>query len=823
MVVAAMIVLVAAASPVTAQIIRGSVFLPDGATPVAGAIVLAQDESGGTAGRVLTSPRGEFTLRLPAAGRYGLTVMRIGFRPTVIPSRIVAAGAVDTVRVVFVGEPVTLSGMNVRDRESCRIRADSGLAVARVWEEARKAMLSSQLSAEGAPLLAEWIEYDRTLDSDARYVRQQKIRTTKNPTNHAFRSAPVALLDTAGYVVTDATGTTYYLPDAEVLLSPSFAASHCFRLQAPPNGGANLIGVAFSPTGNRKDLREIEGTAWVNRETAELKSLEIRYTNLPEMLEAAHPGGSVEFLRLNDGNWLINRWNVRMPQLGVTTRSSGIGAPSGRSTSAAAIRGTQVTGGEVNRVSRRDSTFYEWHGPRLRVLLRSNDSIMRPAGAKFELDGTDYAQRANIDGQVDMSPVLAGRYKAKIHTALMDSLGMPPVEQDVDVRDGSGVDTLRLPRARDLLTTVCPRDSVKNGEGMLRGRVVDEKGGALRQAAVVVTWQTNFAIVGGVRGDQVNHTEKTIGGLSDNAGGWRLCGVPRNIPVVVSVATDAGSAARGATLTEDFGAVDLQLGSNSASGTEKALASIGAAARRSALVEVAVFNLAGAPVPEVTVDVQPPTGPTRTVVTGATGRALIPEIAPGVLKLRARRVGFKEGQVAVTVEGGRNTVPIILGQNAAPALDTMRVVGGRKTVDRLDGFETRRLNRQATRSYTREDIVKRNPTAMWQMITNVPALKIVDSGMVTAQSTRSVASTPNGQMTASGVKDNWVSACYFAVMVDGQMLTPSGNDKAVDLRLLPPPEEVHGLEVFSGPSSIPPQFGGVGVDKWCGLIAVWTR
>jgi hypothetical protein len=78
-------------------------------------------------------------------------------------------------------------------------------------------------------------------------------------------------------------------------------------------------------------------------------------------------------------------------------------------------------------------------------------------------------------------------------------------------------------------------------------------------------------------------------------------------------------------------------------------------------------------------------------------------------------------------------------------------------------------------------------------------------------------------MTASGVKDNWVSACYFAVMVDGQMLTPSGNDKAVDLRLLPPPEEVHGLEVFSGPSSIPPQFGGVGVDKWCGLIAVWTR
>ena len=130
-----------------------------------------------------------------------------------------------------------------------------------------------------------------------------------------------------------------------------------------------------------------------------------------------------------------------------------------------------------------------------------------------------------------------------------------------------------------------------------------------KQAAVVVTWQTNFAIVDGARGDQINHTEKTIGGLSDDAGGWRICGVPRNIPVVVSVATDAGSAARGTTLTEDFGAIDLQLGSNSVTAAEKALASIGAVARRSALVEVAVFNLAGAPVPDVTVDVQPPIGP----------------------------------------------------------------------------------------------------------------------------------------------------------------------------------------------------------------------
>ena len=157
-------------------------------------------------------------------------MLRIGFRPTAVPPTAITAGATERIRIVAYGAAVTLATVNVRDRETCRVSADTGLAVARVWEEARKAMLSSQLSAEGAPLVAQWIEYDRVLDSAARYVRQQRIRTSRNPTTHAFRSAPASLLDTAGYIVADSSGTTYYLPDAEVLLSSMFTSTHCFRL-----------------------------------------------------------------------------------------------------------------------------------------------------------------------------------------------------------------------------------------------------------------------------------------------------------------------------------------------------------------------------------------------------------------------------------------------------------------------------------------------------------------------------------------------------------------------------------------------------------------
>src|SRR5207244_10631863 len=140
-------------------------------------------------------PRGDFVLRLPAPGTYALTMLRIGFRPTV--GSTVTVGARDTahVRLVFTADAVTLAAMNVRERQTCRVSADTGLAVARVWEEARKAMLSSQLTGANAPVFAEWIEYDRVLDASGRTVREQRVRTSRYPTAHAFTSLPADVLD----------------------------------------------------------------------------------------------------------------------------------------------------------------------------------------------------------------------------------------------------------------------------------------------------------------------------------------------------------------------------------------------------------------------------------------------------------------------------------------------------------------------------------------------------------------------------------------------------------------------------------------------------
>jgi len=157
------------AMALAAQTVRGTVVLPDGSTPAASVIVIATDAQGRTAARALTTASGQFAIAV-RVGRYGFTLLRIGFRPTRIAEMNID-GASEALHFVLADQPVALSAVNVRERETCRVNADTGFMVARVWEEARKAMLTTQLSSEGAPLFAEWIEYDRMLDSAARLVR----------------------------------------------------------------------------------------------------------------------------------------------------------------------------------------------------------------------------------------------------------------------------------------------------------------------------------------------------------------------------------------------------------------------------------------------------------------------------------------------------------------------------------------------------------------------------------------------------------------------------------------------------------------------------
>ncbi len=240
------------------------------------------------------------------------------------------------------------------------------------------------------------------------------------------------------------------------------------------------------------------------------------------------------------------------------------------------------------------------------------------------------------------------------------------------------------------------------------------------------------------------------------------------------------------------------------------------AGAQAAKIEFTVADADGRGLPGVTLDVADANGARRSLVTTEEGRTLAATLAVGRITVIARKIGYALGKLEVVVDTGLNVVPIVLSENAAPMLDTVRIIGAQPLfgLHRNDEFEVRHARKLATVSFDEKDIEKRNPVDIYQMLRGVLSVQLVDSGKVggvVAMSSRSKGMTAGLQL----------KPCYMRVMVDGNIVNPMGDP--FDLRHLPSPKEIHGLEVFGGPASIPLQYAGTGSEKWCGMIAVWTK
>jgi glycosyltransferase A (GT-A) superfamily protein (DUF2064 family) len=296
-----------------AQTLRGVVMLPDSAR-AAGVIVDANADKGNVAARALTGESGNYELHLPGAGRYDVRVLRIGFRPTSVPTFDIAAGETRTLPIVLRGEAVVLARVTVQGKNDCRVRPDSGQQVAAMWEEARKAIAATQLAAAGTRQTVQWTMFDRSTDMSGDMVLSETADHFSAAAMKAFVSLPPDSLAKVGYMSEDASGTVYRAPDAEALLSDAFAALHCFRVALPPADHGDWVGIGFRPTKDRGSIVDIAGTLWLDRTSSELRQLDFEYTNLPPDYSHVDAGGQMEFLRLSTGSWLVRRWQLRMPR-----------------------------------------------------------------------------------------------------------------------------------------------------------------------------------------------------------------------------------------------------------------------------------------------------------------------------------------------------------------------------------------------------------------------------------------------------------------------------------------------------------------------------
>ena len=115
------------------------------------------------------------------------------------------------------------------------------------------------------------------------------------------------------------------------------------------------------------------------------------------------------------------------------------------------------------------------------------------------------------------------------------------------------------------------------------------------------------------------------------------------------------------------------------------------------------------------------------------------------------------------------------------------------------------------RYFTREDIERRNPRLMTQMIADLPGVRLDCSG-----------SSLSRTCDVKSVRASGFSCHRMSVFVDGIRVIdgdrPPSHNKLDNFVL---PIEVGAVEVYAGAASLPAEFGGSGSQ--CGVVAIWTR
>jgi hypothetical protein len=225
-----------------------------------------------------------------------------------------------------------------------------------------------------------------------------------------------------------------------------------------------------------------------------------------------------------------------------------------------------------------------------------------------------------------------------------------------------------------------------------------------------------------------------------------------------------------------------------------------------------------------------------------TGRVLDAATLVGLPGVDVRLLGAATGvttneagdfRLAVTVQGSVTVVLRRLGYNAmgvpleiAPndslhiatklvrtpqTLDTLRVAGKSEFLapPRLEGFERRRQLNHGT-FITPEQLEHTASTSIGDVLRGIPSIKVNADrfGILAIESTRGM------RLNRQGVP----VPCRVRIMVDGFLMPLSDIPLPVWS-----PKVLHGIEVYSGPATIPRELIRAGEDVGCGLVAMWTK
>jgi hypothetical protein len=207
-----------------------------------------------------------------------------------------------------------------------------------------------------------------------------------------------------------------------------------------------------------------------------------------------------------------------------------------------------------------------------------------------------------------------------------------------------------------------------------------------------------------------------------------------------------------------------------------------------------VRDIAGVPVSDVEVGIVRGKQLEQVVITAADGKFLLSGVAPSVVPLRFRRLGYAMQFLDVDARVPAATALDIVLLTVPSELEEVTIAGNDQI--RLREFYEHRERRGSFGTfYEQHEIRARGPTNPSDLFRTVPGIVI---------------------RTGSGGNTMRIRGCQPMVWLDGQRVPGAELDEVIH------PSEIAAIEFYPSNAGVPPQYMERG-NRLCGLVLVWTR
>lgn len=192
----------------------------------------------------------------------------------------------------------------------------------------------------------------------------------------------------------------------------------------------------------------------------------------------------------------------------------------------------------------------------------------------------------------------------------------------------------------------------------------------------------------------------------------------------------------------------------------------------------------------------------RLVISDSLGKYLFPGLPAGIVRLLVRARGFPSATVVVALASDESMIRLIqldssaAGRAAAQSLPAVAVKGEKPPTPRFADFERRRLTGRG-QYVVREEIEKAAYSNLQDAMRGLRGVN-VDCG---------------GNLGCSIRMARAPMRCTPEYIVDERVDNEFGPTTPI--------RDIDGIEVYTGPSDVPGEFGGRSAG--CGVIVIWTR